>query len=148
MFYLDSSALVKLVVSEEETPALSHFLDQPGIPVVTSALARVEIARAARRSHEDHSAEVARVLSSVDQISLSQTLLDEAGQVEPPTLRSLDAIHLVSAQRIAADLVAFIAYDAAGRWPLAAGCRNRCRTAHRDAGTDQSPMTHRGAAGN
>lgn len=113
MLYLDSSALLKLVVIEDETQALSQYLDsQPGIPVVTSALARVEVARAARRSGEEHSAAVARVLSSVDQIPLSQSLLDDAGRVEPPVLRSLDSIHLVSAQRIAADLFAFIAYDA------------------------------------
>jgi predicted nucleic acid-binding protein len=50
-------------------------------------------------------------LSSVDQIALSRTLLDKAGGLDPPSLRSLDAIHLASAQRIATDLTAFVAYD-------------------------------------
>ena len=112
MIYLDSSALVKLVVVEDETPALSDYLDRErGVPVVTSTLTRVELARAARRTSQDHSAAVARVLSSVDQVPLSRTLLDEAGRLDPTILRSHDAIHLASAQRIATDLTAFVAYD-------------------------------------
>ena len=112
MFYVDSSALVKLVVVEDETPALVHYLQrQPRVPVVTSALARVELARAARRTSTEHAAAVARVLSSVDQIPLNTALLDEAGRVGPAVLRSLDAIHLASAQRLATDLIAFVGYD-------------------------------------
>ena len=112
MIYLDSSALVKLVVVEDETQALSDYLDREGrVPVVTSALTRVELARAARRTSQDHSAAVARVLSSVDQMPLTRALLDEAGRLDPAILRSLDAIHLASAQRIATDLTAFVAYD-------------------------------------
>jgi uncharacterized protein len=112
VIYLDSSALVKLVVVEDEAQALSDYLDRDrSVPVVTSALTRVELARAARRTSQDYSAAVARVLSSVDQIPLSRTLLDEAGRLDPGVLRSLHAIHLASARRIATDLTAFVAYD-------------------------------------
>lgn len=123
MLYLDSSALVKLVVVETETPALLDYLrSRPRIPVVTSSLARVELARAARRTGDRQSESVTQVLSSVDQIPISNRLLDEAGRLDPLGLSSLDAIHLASAQRIARALIALVAYDV------------RLRDAARDAG--------------
>ena len=49
LLYVDSSALVKLVVAEPETPALLEFL--AGWPYrVSSALARVEVLRAVKRT--------------------------------------------------------------------------------------------------
>jgi len=38
-------------------------------------------------------------------------VIDEAGDVAGPSLRSQDALHLASALSIATDLSAFIAYD-------------------------------------
>ena len=49
LLYLDSSALVKLVVAEPETPALLEFLAR-WPHRVSSALARVEVARAVKRA--------------------------------------------------------------------------------------------------
>lgn len=50
MIYLDSSALMKLIRLEDETPALREGLDlHPEQPVVTSELGRVEVLRAARK---------------------------------------------------------------------------------------------------
>jgi hypothetical protein len=49
LLYLDSSALVKLIVAEPETPALLEFL-RLWPQRVSSALARVEILRAIRRA--------------------------------------------------------------------------------------------------
>ncbi len=43
--YLDSSAIVKLAVAEKESPALRRYLRRRA-PVVVSALARTEVARA------------------------------------------------------------------------------------------------------
>jgi predicted nucleic acid-binding protein len=44
-------------------------------------------------------------------VNLTTSLLDAAALLEPPLLRSLDAIHLAAAQRAGADLRAVITYD-------------------------------------
>ncbi|MGI8879621.1 MAG: type II toxin-antitoxin system VapC family toxin [Jatrophihabitans sp.] len=110
--YLDTSALVKLVVREAESEALQAWIQDRGPDVIaTSMLAGVELRRASSR-HSRAAAEVAeRILSSVDQIAMTPDLLREAAAVEPAALRSLDAIHLATACRIGSSLSAFVAYD-------------------------------------
>ena len=55
LLYLDSSALVKFVLSEPETDALVKFLT--GWPErISSVLARVEVLRAVRRAGEGRAA--------------------------------------------------------------------------------------------
>jgi predicted nucleic acid-binding protein len=51
------------------------------------------------------------LVSQVDLIPLTIGLLDVAADVGEPALRSLDAIHLVSALSIAGELTAFVAYN-------------------------------------
>lgn len=112
MLYLDSSALVKLVVAEPETPALRDYLrNQHGEHWVTSMLARVEVPRAVV-VHGTDAVDLAReLLDDVDQVPLSPDLLDEAAGLAPGVLRSLDAIHVATAARLATELVAVVAYD-------------------------------------
>jgi predicted nucleic acid-binding protein len=108
--YLDASALVKLAVSEPESAALRRYLRRKR-PFVTSALARTEVARAllslgpaaVRRGHE--------VLSGVDVIRLSDRILAAAGAFLPIEVRTLDAIHLVSAQQLGSQLARIVTYD-------------------------------------
>jgi predicted nucleic acid-binding protein len=44
-------------------------------------------------------------------IALDFSLLDRAGEIAPDDLRSLDAIHVVSALALGADLGEFFTYD-------------------------------------
>ncbi len=95
MIYLDSSALLKLIVDEPETAVLAAWLaDRPEVPVESSELARVEVllARGAQRI-----AHRTRALSGVDLVPLSGSVVDVAAELEGETLRSLDALHLASA---------------------------------------------------
>lgn len=110
--YLDTSALVKLVVREAESEALQVWIRESAAAVMaTSTLAGVELRRASRR-HSQAAADVAEeLLSSVDQIAMTPDLLREAAAVEPSVLRSLDAIHLATARRIGSSLSVFVAYD-------------------------------------
>ncbi len=63
MIYLDSAAVVKLVVAEPESPALVDWLNaHGGLPWFTSTLAEVEVARAIRRAAPEASGRVPRVL--------------------------------------------------------------------------------------
>jgi predicted nucleic acid-binding protein len=52
-----------------------------------------------------------RHLGAINLIRLDDALLDRAGELDPPSLRSLDAIHLASALALGADLGVVITYD-------------------------------------
>ncbi|HVA22340.1 MAG TPA: type II toxin-antitoxin system VapC family toxin [Candidatus Micrarchaeia archaeon] len=121
--YLDSSALVKLVVEEPESRALLDFLRGQG-GRVSAALARTEVQRAARRVSPAHLVAARRVLAGCHLLDLDGRLLDRAGELAPPAVRSLDAIHLATALSLGDDLDAFVTYDprqadAAREWCLA-----------------------------
>jgi predicted nucleic acid-binding protein len=109
--YLDSSALVKLIVPEAETAALLAYLaDHPR--QVTSRLAHVEVARAAARLGLSEAPRVDAVLAMVSVSELDAEIAALAARVGPVGLRTLDAIHLASALRLAGVLSAVVTYDA------------------------------------
>lgn len=108
--YLDSSALVKLAVREPESDALRHHLRRRR-PWVSSALARVEVPRALAAAGPDAVAVGHKVLARCELVRITNDLLDAAGRLTPGDLRSLDAIHLATAQRLGSDLSTFITYD-------------------------------------
>ena len=109
--YLDSSALVKTVIREPESPALRRFLR--GFPLhASSALARAEVLRAVRRSDPLAVKGVHEVMERLLLLDVSESLLVEAGLLDPPELRTLDAIHLSAAKTLGADLAAIVTYDA------------------------------------
>jgi uncharacterized protein len=110
--YLDTSALVKLVVAEPESTSLERFLNQhPSDGRFTSALARTELIRAiARRGPLEAVAHARRVLAKLDLVPLNGRVLDAAAAIMPPELRTLDALHLAAA-RTAPDLRSLVTYD-------------------------------------
>jgi predicted nucleic acid-binding protein len=108
--YLDSSAIVKLAVREPESDALRRYLRRRR-PLVSSALARVEVLRALLPAGEEALSRGRRVLRGLDVIRISDRVLNDAGALRPVALRSLDAIHLATAQRLAGDLGALVTYD-------------------------------------
>lgn len=112
MIYLDSSALVKLVVPESESAALFEFLaDRPAR--VSSALSRVEVHRALKRAgcSNKQIARGDRVLDAISMMRIDDAILDAAARLAPSTLRSLEAIHLATALAMGEDLDAVVAYD-------------------------------------
>ncbi len=109
--YLDASALVKLVWREPETDALAAALSAE-VRLVASEIAEVELLRALRRRGGDAAAERAgRGLESVRLLPLSRHIRRRACELEPATLRALDAIHLASALHLGELLGAVYAYD-------------------------------------
>ncbi len=112
MIYCDSSALLKLVFLERETMELRRWLvDRPGAPLTSSELAKVEVLRGCRRLDAAALPQARELLADIELVPLSGRVVDEAGDIAEPPLRSLDALHLASALSIATDLTAFIAYD-------------------------------------
>jgi predicted nucleic acid-binding protein len=108
--YLDSSALVKLAVQEPESSALRRYLARRRL-VISSALARTEVARALLPSGADAVRRGQDVLASVELLRINDRVLRAAGAMPPPDLRSLDAIHLASAELLGSDLGGFVTYD-------------------------------------
>ncbi len=112
LLYLDSSAIVKLVLPEPETKALFHLLGDYS-ERVTSVLARVEVLRAVERIGEDepllHRAENA--LTRLGLIKMDTQVLEAAARLEPGKLRSPGAIHLATALSLGEQLGGIAAYD-------------------------------------
>lgn len=112
MIYLDSAAVVKLVWAEAETPALLAWLSaRASTPLVTSALVEVEVPRALRRRAPVALAAVPGILSVLDRVDIDASIRATAASFPDPMLRSLDAIHLATAQLFAGQLDAFVTYD-------------------------------------
>ena len=108
--YLDSSALVKLVVREPESAALRRWA-RSADGFATCALARTELIRAVAPSGPSAVARARALLRRVDLIALDDVLLDAAAGIGPDTLRTLDAIHLAAAMALGDDLTAVVTYD-------------------------------------
>jgi predicted nucleic acid-binding protein len=108
--YLDSSALVKLAIEEPESGALRAHLRRRKT-LVSSALARTEVLRALLLEGEEGIARGRAVLGRVELIRVNDRLLNAAGLLQPPEVRSLDAIHLATARELGSDLGQVISYD-------------------------------------
>jgi predicted nucleic acid-binding protein len=109
--YLDTSALVKLVVAEAETGALVAWLDETEGDWVSSDLARTELLRAVRRAAPDRVVRAREVLDSITLVDITTQIYEEAARIDPPTLRTLDAIHLAVALDLGDDLETIVTYD-------------------------------------
>lgn len=108
--YLDSSAIVKLAVREPESVALRRYLRRKQ-PLVTSALARTEVARALLPFGSDAVTRGVDVLRRIDVVRINDRILRAAGAMVPVELRSLDAIHLATARQLGDDLARVCTYD-------------------------------------
>jgi len=108
--YLDSSAIVKLAVREPESLALRRYLRRRQ-PLVSSAFARTEVLRALLPAGEEAMTRGRAVLQRIDLVRVNDRILNAAGLLRPPQLRSLDAIHLVTAQELGDELHALVSYD-------------------------------------
>lgn len=116
--YVDSSALVKRVIRETESDAVDDALAAHTAAkdaIVSSALAWIEVERAVRAGCAASGtsldpAELARVaLSGIAESSISAEVVSLARRLDPPVLRSHDAIHLATAILVDADRL--ITYD-------------------------------------
>jgi uncharacterized protein len=109
VLYLDSSAIVKLVVREPETPALVEAV-RADPAVVSSALAWTEVTRAVRRTG-GRVARATEVLDGIALVPIDEGILRAAGDLSPSTLRTLDAIHLATALSLGKDVASLVTYD-------------------------------------
>lgn len=101
ILYVDTSAVLKRVVNEAESTAVTVALRERADAadlVIASSLAWLEVWRSLRRlRHGDVETGTRRAMSGVDVFPLDARVLEAARGVGDDSLRSLDAIHLVSA---------------------------------------------------
>lgn len=119
MIYLDSAAAVKLIHTEAHSAALRRYLDErPELGWVSSALLEVETFRALARATPP--AEMPTVMNDfhtlldfVDRIEIDPGIRISAQAVNPPTVRSLDAIHLATGLYLHKQgrITSFVTYD-------------------------------------
>lgn len=109
--YLDTSALVKLVVAEPESTALRSWLTTDDREAVSCDLARTELMRAVRRGAPDRLVAARAVLDALTLVEVTTAVFETAGRLEPTEPRSLDALHVAAALDLGDDLDDFVAYD-------------------------------------
>jgi uncharacterized protein len=108
--YLDSSAIVKLAELAPETPARRQYLRRRR-PYISSALARTEVMRALLPRGPEAVRRGNDVLLNIDLVRVNDRVLHLAGELSPPTLRTLDAIHLATARLLGGSLARLVTYD-------------------------------------
>jgi predicted nucleic acid-binding protein len=119
LIYLDSAAAVKLIHAEANSTALRDFLDErSAMEWVSSTLLEIETYRALVRATgpADMPAMINQfhaLLDLVVRIEIDSGIRIRAQTVTPPTVRSLDAIHLATGLRLRdqGQLTTFVTYD-------------------------------------
>ncbi|MGH7881790.1 MAG: type II toxin-antitoxin system VapC family toxin [Candidatus Dormibacteraceae bacterium] len=108
--YLDSSAFVKLIIDEAETPSLNRYLE--AWPRWTSSmLLKTEVLRTTAKFSENHTLWADNILQWVNYVQLDEGLMERAGRLTPTVLRSLDAVHLTAALSLGEALGVVVSYD-------------------------------------
>ncbi|MEO2198124.1 MAG: type II toxin-antitoxin system VapC family toxin [bacterium] len=111
MFYLDTSAAVKLVVAESGTTALRKWLTTRDGQIASSDLLRTELLRATRRAAPEQMVLARAVLDAIILLTLPSAVFERAAMLEPDLLRSLDSLHLAAALELGDELEGIVTYD-------------------------------------
>ena len=116
IFYADASALVKAVLDERESGALRSYFQ--GGDLVSCELVLTEVPRALQRATSEDERlslrpllqQARELISAIALQPLDTGLLTGAGALAEPSLRSLDAIHVIAAVSLH-PIDAFVTYD-------------------------------------
>ena len=111
MYYLDTSAAVKLVVVEKGSKALQEWLAPRDGQIVSSDLLRTELLRATHRAAPEQMVRARAVLDSLILLKMTTSVFERAATLQPETLRSLDSLHLAAALELEDELEGIITYD-------------------------------------
>lgn len=113
-WYVDTSAFLTLVKSEEHSAALRRWVQRQqrdGHTLCGSDLMRTEALRGARRHGTAVLGHAMVLLDELDLIRVSPETFDLAATIGPPELRTLDALHLAVASELGDDLAGIVTYD-------------------------------------
>ena len=108
--YVDSSALVKLIIDEVDTDAMRAYAAS-ATALTASILATVEVARAVGRVAPESTGVVVALFETLNVLAFDARIAARAAGMGPSGLRTLDAIHLATALELGDELTAFVTYD-------------------------------------
>jgi len=111
VYYLDTSAAVKLVVSEPGSTALRRWLATRDDEIVSSDLLRTELLRTTRRIAPGQAVHARAVIDAVTLVTMPTAVFERAATLEPDILRSLDSLHLAAALEFGDELDGIVTYD-------------------------------------
>lgn len=112
IWYLDSSVALRILLAHSHTA--TRWFDQRserGDSFVSSRLLELEMIRILRRESLDIDL-VAEFLAELTLLRMDDALITEAAAIRPH-LKSLDALHLASAQRVGTTAVTIVTHDMA-----------------------------------
>lgn len=118
-WYVDTSAAAKLVTHEEHSDALRNWVAEHADALVASDLLRTELLRASRRIAMDADERAGEalvlqahaVVDAIDLVPIPRHIFRDAGLLDPPPMRTLDALHLAVALHLGDDLDGLVTYD-------------------------------------
>lgn len=110
MIYLDSSAIITLVAGRRHAHELRDFLaTKPTMPMGTSTLGFIETVRTLDQIC-DFPRALTDLVAGFTEILLTEEVRDAAARL-PSGVRTLDAVHIASAQILNDTLEVLITYD-------------------------------------
>lgn len=115
MIYFDSSAIVRMLVEGESyrDELLDYLRQRVGDPAVTSVVGYVEVCRALMRLEVDPVQHLRAMVALADfkLVAVTDEVRRTAATMPGKVLRSLDAMHVASAQQLGALLDVLVTYD-------------------------------------
>jgi predicted nucleic acid-binding protein len=111
-FYIDSSAILKLIFLEKESEELFSFLEEESARLYSSEIAKVEVIRAVLRIEPKLLERAEQVLASIRIITISSTIITAAERLPHRiNVRGMDAIHIASCNKLDRIGHTMITYD-------------------------------------
>lgn len=112
LYYIDTSAVLKLLAEESHSRAFAAFYDKSaGTSWVSSTLLRIEVVRAVGRVMPAALPDARNLLLAFDYVSIDDEVVDAAMNEPDRMLRSLNAVHLATARVLGPDLDGLATYD-------------------------------------
>ncbi|WP_165036439.1 type II toxin-antitoxin system VapC family toxin [Candidatus Protofrankia californiensis] len=112
LYYVDTSAAIKLLAEETHSLAFAAFYDSnASASWVSSALLRIEVIRTVSQVLPAMIPDARELLLAFDYIAIDDDIVEAAMNEPDRTLRSLDAIHLATARVLGRELDALVTYD-------------------------------------
>lgn len=112
MFYLDTSAAVKIIIEEEETKALRNFIATKKATFISAEIIDVELIRTLMRNSPGSVGKALIFLDRIAKIEINSELVRSAVNLPPDLpLRALDALHVAACHRLRRTIEGLVTYD-------------------------------------
>lgn len=109
-YYVDTSAVLKLIRPEAESRALHEWVANDHPVLISADLMYTELVRSGRRVGVT-TLDMDEALATIDYVPMTTEIFVAAGDLEPDALRSLDALHVATALHVADACDAVVTYD-------------------------------------